>query len=89
MVDSSSVYSTNQSVEVVERSRELSKLSGRETLVNDPSREKLQEFEVRRSDHGRVPRRRFEIEGEPFMVALQDDLWPKSVQEILSCPNLT
>ena len=42
---------------------------------------------MRRSDRGRVPRRRFDIEGEAFMVALHDDLEPISVQRALSCPN--
>ncbi|CAA7035581.1 unnamed protein product [Microthlaspi erraticum] len=77
----SSIPPTNQSVEVSEGSHELSQLSGRETLVES------QDIELRRSNRGNVPRRRFEIEGEAFMVALYDDLEPRSVQEALSCPN--
>ena len=79
MVDPTNVFSTNQSVEVGESSRELSQLSGRETLVNDSSREELQETEVWRSDRGRIPRCRFDIEGEASMVSLSDDLEPRSV----------
>ncbi|CAA7045970.1 unnamed protein product [Microthlaspi erraticum] len=79
--DHTSIPPTNQSVEVSEGSHELSQLSGRETLVES------QDIELRRSNRGNVPRRRFEIEEEAFMVALYDDLEPRSVQEALSCPN--
>ena len=42
--------------------------------------------QVRKSQHGSVPRRRFEIEGEAFMCALQDEDEPKNYREALSYP---
>lgn len=42
---------------------------------------------MRRSSRGNIPRRRFEIKGETFMVAMHDDLEPQTVYEALSCPN--
>lgn len=34
-----------------------------------------------------MPQRHFEIEGQVFLVSLEDDEEPKSVQEVLSCPE--
>ena len=45
-----------------------------------------QELHPRRSGRGIVPRRRFEIEGEVFMITPQDEEEPKTVHEALSCP---
>ena len=42
--------------------------------------------ELRRSKRGTIPRRRFEIEGEAFMVAPHDDAEPKNIKEALSSP---
>ncbi|KAL1209598.1 Retrovirus-related Pol polyprotein from transposon TNT 1-94 [Cardamine amara subsp. amara] len=78
---------TIQPMKVDASSNELPQLSGRNTLVDNSSMMKLQEFELRKSNRGKIPRRHFEIEGEAFMVALHDDLEPKSVYEALSCPN--
>ena len=46
----------------------------------------LQELHPRRSGRGLIPRRRFEIEGEVFMITPQDEEEPKTVHEALSCP---
>ena len=53
--------------------------SGSTPLEVDP-----QQPQPRRSNHGNVPRRRFEIEGEAFMITSQDDDEPKTVQKALS-----
>ena len=53
--------------------------SGSTPLEVDP-----QQPQPRRSNHRNVPRRRFEIEGEAFMITSQDDDEPKTVQEALS-----
>ena len=53
--------------------------SGSTPLEVDP-----QQPQPRRSNRGNIPRRRFEIEGEAFMIASQDDDEPKTVQEALS-----
>ena len=87
IIDPSNTSPTIQPMEVDANSNDLPQLSGRNTLVDDSSLMKSQEFEMRRSNRGKIPRRRFEIEGEAFMVALHDDLEPKSVHEALSCPN--
>ena len=49
-----------------------------------PLEENSQQPQPRRSKRGNVPRRRFEIEGEAFMVSSQDDEEPRTVQEALS-----
>ena len=43
-----------------------------------------QQPQPRRSNHRNVPHRRFEIKGEAFMIASEDDDEPKTVQEALS-----
>jgi len=43
-----------------------------------------QQPQLRRSKRRNLPRRRFEIEGEAFMIALHDDDEPRTVQEALS-----
>ncbi len=43
-----------------------------------------QQPQPRRSKRRNLPRRRFEIEGEAFMIALHDDDEPRTVQEALS-----
>jgi hypothetical protein len=53
--------------------------SGSIPLENDS-----QQPQPRRSNRGYIPRRRFEIEGEAFMIAPHDDDEPKTVQEALS-----
>ncbi|OMO58188.1 Integrase, catalytic core [Corchorus capsularis] len=42
--------------------------------------------QLRRSKRGGVPRRRFEVEGEAFMIAPQDEAEPKTFKEALSSP---
>jgi hypothetical protein len=49
-----------------------------------PLEENLQQPQPCRSKRGSVPRCRFEIEGEAFMVSSQDDEEPRTVQEALS-----
>ena len=41
----------------------------------------------RQSSRERIPRRRFEIEGEVFMIALHDDEEPKTVNDDQSGPE--
>ena len=41
----------------------------------------------RQSTRERIPCRRFEIEGEAFMIAPHDDEEPKTVNEVLSNPK--
>ena len=53
--------------------------SGSTPLQVDP-----QQPQPHRSNHENISRRRFEIEGEAFMIASQDDDEPKTVQEALS-----
>ena len=53
--------------------------SGSTPLEVDP-----QQPQPRRSNRGNVPRRRFEIKEEAFMIASQDDDEPKTVQEAIS-----
>jgi hypothetical protein len=38
-----------------------------------------EEVKLRKSERGRIPRRRFEIEGEAFMLAPVDEEEPKTV----------
>ena len=45
-----------------------------------------QDTPLRRSTRGTVPRRRYEIEGEAFMVASHDDIETRTVKEALSSP---
>ncbi|KAI9194170.1 hypothetical protein LWI28_003691 [Acer negundo] len=47
----------------------------------------LLDLPSRRSNHGNVPRRRFEIEGETFMVASHDADEPKNVNNDLKSPD--
>ncbi|KAI9197988.1 hypothetical protein LWI28_008112 [Acer negundo] len=47
----------------------------------------LLDLPSRRSNRGNVPRRRFEIEGEAFMVASHDADEPKNVNEALKSPD--
>ena len=53
--------------------------SGSISLVKDS-----QQPQLRRSKRGNLPRRRFEIEGEAYMIAPHDDDEPTTVQEALS-----
>ena len=53
--------------------------NGSTPLQDDP-----QQPQPRRSNRGNIPRRHFEIKGEAFIIASQDDDEPKTVQEALS-----
>ncbi|CAL5374326.1 unnamed protein product [Camellia sinensis] len=59
--------------------------SGSDLLTHglDPMDEDSQ---LRRSKRGAIPRRRFEIEGEAFMIAPSDEMEPKNLKEALSSP---
>jgi hypothetical protein len=46
-----------------------------------------EQSQPRRSIHEPIPRRRFEIEGEAFMIAPQDDEEPKTFNHALSGPK--
>ncbi|KAK0574754.1 hypothetical protein LWI29_028537 [Acer saccharum] len=54
---------------------------------NDVVETTLSDLPSRRSNHGNVPRRRFAIEGEAFMVASHDVDEPKNVNEALKSPD--
>ena len=45
------------------------------------------QYQPRRSIHEPIPHRRFEIEREAFMIALQDDEEPKTFNHALSGPK--
>ena len=42
---------------------------------------------IRRTSRQSIPRRRFDIEGETFMVAPQDEDEPRNINEALNCPS--
>ena len=44
------------------------------------------ESQLRRSNRIGIPRRRFDIEGETFMILPQDDEEPRNIREALQCP---
>ena len=52
----------------------------------DPMDEDSQDSQLRRSKRGAIPRRRFEIEGEAFMIAPSDEIEPKNLNEALPFP---
>ncbi|PKI68245.1 hypothetical protein CRG98_011381 [Punica granatum] len=64
------------------------RLSGSDIIFDEPS--SLDgapvELKLRRSKCGNIPHRRFEVEGDAFMVSPQDDGEPRSIQEALSSP---
>ncbi|GMP68770.1 hypothetical protein CsSME_00028274 [Camellia sinensis var. sinensis] len=45
-----------------------------------------EDSQLRRSKRGAIPHRRFEIEGEAFMIAPSDEMEPKNLKEALSSP---
>lgn len=46
-----------------------------------------QDPQSRRSERGKVPRHRFQIEGESFMVCSHDDAEPKNFKEAMTSPK--
>ena len=58
-------------------------------IVPDPTpmEQDHEQSQPRRSIRERIPRRRFEIVGEAFMIAPQDDEEPKTITEALSGPK--
>jgi hypothetical protein len=52
-----------------------------------PLEKDSQEPQLRRSEHGKIPRRHFEIEGDVFMVAPQDDDEPRSYHKAIASPT--
>ena len=58
-------------------------------IVPDPTpmEQDHEQSQPRRSIRERIPRRQFEIEGEAFMIAPQDDEKPKTITEDLSGPK--
>ena len=58
-------------------------------FVTDPTpvEQDHEKSQPRQSTHERIPRRRFEIEGEAFMIAPHDDEEPKNVKKALSSPK--
>ena len=56
--------------------------------VKETSMEQIHDqSQPRRSVRDRIPRRRYEIEGEAFMIAPEDDEEPKIIQQALSGPK--
>ena len=78
----------SHSVEGLEETLNLLENSGSD-FVTDPTpvEQDHEKFQPRQSTRERIPRRRFEIEGEAFMIALYDDEEPKTVNEALSSPK--
>ena len=52
-----------------------------------PMEQDHEKSQPRQSTRERIPRRRFEIKGEAFMIAPHDDENPKNVKEALSGPK--
>ena len=52
-----------------------------------PMEQDHKKSQPRQSTRERISRRRFEIEGEAFMIAIHDDEEPKNVKEALSGPK--
>ena len=78
----------SHSVEGLEETFNLPENSGSD-LVPDPTpvEQDHEKSQPRQSTRERIPRRRFEIEGEVFMIAPHDDKEPKNVKEALSGPK--
>jgi hypothetical protein len=53
---------------------------------SDPQEDDSQNPQLRKSQRGNVPRRRFGIEGESFISVAQDDTEPRSYDEAMSSP---
>ena len=49
--------------------------------------EDSQDSQLRRSKRRAIPCRRFEIEGEVFMIASSEEMEPKTLKEALSSPT--
>ena len=75
-------------VEGLEETFNLSENSGSD-LVPDPTHvgQDHEKSQPRQNTRERIPRRRFEIEREAFMIAPYDDEEPKNVNEALSGPK--
>ena len=56
-------------------------------LDSTPMEQNHKQFQPHQSTHERIPCRRFEIEGEAFMIAPHDDEKAKIVNETLSGPK--
>ena len=73
-----------------ENSQELlppSQLSGRDEVANAISiGENNNDPQLRRSTRSKIPKRRFAIENEVYIVTPHDDKEPKTVKEELECP---
>ena len=67
----------------------LMHISDEHPIVSHPSGSKTIdkpiESQIRHSNRGFVPKRYFPIDRETFMIAMQDDEEPKSVNEALTC----
>ena len=76
------------SVKGLEETLNLLENSGSD-FVPDPTlvEQDHEKSQPRQSTRERIPRRRFEIEGEAFMIAPHDDEEPKNVKEALSGPK--
>ena len=62
-------------------------VSGSEKLLDfDPMEQDHEQSQPRRSNREKVPHRQFEIKGEAFMIA-HDEEDPKTIQEALSGPS--
>ena len=62
-------------------------MSGSDNLLDHvPMEQDHEQSQPRRSNRERIPHRRFEIEGEAFMIA-HDEEEPKTIQQTLSGPN--
>ena len=72
----------SHSVEGLEETFNLPKNSGSD-LVPDPTpmEQDHEKSQPRQSTRERIPRRRFEIEGESFMITPHDDKEPKTINE--------
>ena len=80
------LYEMNDPPSIVNRIEENPDLPG----ISDPSRSQpfygmtSQDTSIRRSNRISIPRRRFEIEGEAFMVASHDSNEPRTFSEAIA-----
>ena len=65
---------------------QLLKLVGVKSYQIAPMEQDHEQFEHRRCNYDKIPRRRFEIEGEAFMIA-HDEEEPRTIQQDFSGPK--
>ena len=76
------------SIEGLEETLNLSKNNGSDCVFDlTPMEQDHERSQSRQSTYERIPRRRFKIEGEVFMIVANDDEELKTINEALSIPK--